>query len=173
VILRGLTAVAFGVLAVAWPHMTRTTLTLLFGIYALMHAVLSILAAIGSRGQRGCLLLTTEGMVGLWAGLSTLRTSSASPMAFVFFVWGWAVITGVLRIAEAIRLRKEISGDVWLALSGLVTVLFGLMLALRPILGAIGLALFIAFFALIWGFIEILLGWELQSVRHGRPAGGA
>jgi uncharacterized membrane protein HdeD (DUF308 family) len=140
----------------------------LFGLYALVHGILSIAAAIGSRGQHGCLLMAIEGIVGLCAGVTTLRTSSPTPMAFVFLVWLWAIATGILRIAEAIRLRKEISGDIWLALSGVVTVLFGLMLLLRPYIGVFGLALLIAAFALICGVFEILLGWELRAVRHGR-----
>jgi uncharacterized membrane protein HdeD (DUF308 family) len=168
VLLPGLTAVAFGVLAFAWPHATVAPLARLFGLYALVHGILSIAAAIGSRGQHGCLRMAIEGIVGLCAGVTTLRTSSPTPMAFVFLVWLWAIATGILRIAEAIRLRKEISGDIWLALSGVVTVLFGLMLLLRPYIGVFGLALLIAAFALICGVFEILLGWELRAVRHGR-----
>jgi uncharacterized membrane protein HdeD (DUF308 family) len=174
VLLRGITAVAFGVLAFAWQHVTLPTLVLLFGTYALVHGILSVAAAIGSRGQPGCLLLGVEGIVGLWAGVMTLRTSSPTPMAFVFLVWLWAIATGILRIAEAIRLRKEISGDIWLALSGVVTVFLGLVLFSRKIIGGVvGVALLIGVFALIWGVLEILLGWELRAVRHGRPTGGA
>jgi len=173
VLLRGLTAVAFGVLAVAWP-MTLTRLVMLFGIYALVHGILSVAAAIGGRGQRGCMLLGFEGAVGLWAGVMTLRSSHPAPMAFVFLVWLWAVATGVLRIAEAIRLRKEIPGDIWLALSGIVTVFLGLLLFSRRLIGGVvGLALLIAVFAVIWGVLEILLGWELRAMRHGRPTGSA
>jgi uncharacterized membrane protein HdeD (DUF308 family) len=166
VMLRGLTAVAFGVLAAAWPDMSLRRLVVLFGIYALLHGGLSLAAAAGHRGQRGCLLLAAEGLVGLFAGILTLKTRSASPMAFVFLVWLWAILSGVLRMAEAIRLRKSLSGDVWLLLSGVVIVLFGGMLALRPVLGAVGLALLISAAALIWGVFEILLGWEIRSVRR-------
>ena len=173
VLLRGLTAVAFGVLAIAWP-MTLVRLVMLFGIYALVHGILSAAAAIGGRGQRGCLLLGVEGAVGLWAGVMTLRSSHPAPMAFVFLVWLWAIATGVLRIIEAIRLRKQIPGDIWLALSGIVTVFLGLLLFSRRIIGgAVGLGLLIAIFAVVWGVLEILLGWELRALRHGRPTGSA
>ena len=89
-------------------------------------------------------------------------------MAFVLLVWLWAIATGIIRIIEAIRLRKDIPGDIWLALSGVVTVLFGIMLVSRLFVGVIGLALLIAAFALICGVFEILLGWELRGVRHVR-----
>lgn len=172
ILLRGLVAVAFGVLALAGPSVSLATLVLLFGIYALVHGILSIVAAIGNRGQRGCLLLGVEGVIGLWAGGMTLRSSHPAPMAFVFLVWLWALATGILRIAEAIRLRKEIPGDIWLALSGVVTVFLGLMLFSRRIVGGVvGLALLIAVPAVIWGILEILLGWELRAIRQGHPIG--
>jgi uncharacterized membrane protein HdeD (DUF308 family) len=167
VLLRGLTAIAFGVLAVAWPGVTLARLVLLFGLYAIVHGILSAAAAIGNRGQHGCLLLAIEAIVGFWAGVMTLRSSSATPMAFVLLVWLWALGTGIIRIVEAIRLRKDIPGDIWLALSGVVTVLFGLMLVSRFFVGVIGLALLIAAFAVICGIFEILLGWELRAMRHG------
>jgi uncharacterized membrane protein HdeD (DUF308 family) len=148
VLLRGVTAIAFGVLAVTIPHMAQAQLVKLFGVYALFHGLLSLAASIGGRGRLGCLLLRTEGMIGFFAGIFTLRTSLPPPMVSIMLIWLWAIATGVLQIVEAVRLRKEISGDVWLALSGLVTVLFGAILWLIPFFGAIGLAMRIAAFAL-------------------------
>jgi uncharacterized membrane protein HdeD (DUF308 family) len=145
----------------------------LFGLYALAHGILSVAAAIGGRGQHGCLLLATEGIIGLWAGVVTLWTTLPSPKALIFLIWVWAVGAGVLRIVEAIRLRKEISGDVWLALSGSVTVLLAIMLMLRPVVGAVGLALLISAFAFICGVFEILLGYELRAAGRRRLIGSA
>jgi uncharacterized membrane protein HdeD (DUF308 family) len=167
VMLRGLTAIAFGVLAIAWPDVSMRRLFVLFGLYALVHGVLSLAGAVGHRGQRGCVLLTVEGLVGLFTGIITLRTRSAAPMGLAFFVWMWALATGILRIVEAVRLRKTIAGDVWLMLSGAVTVLLGGMLILRPFIGAVGLAVMIAASALIWGLFEVLLGRELRASHRG------
>jgi uncharacterized membrane protein HdeD (DUF308 family) len=90
-------------------------------------------------------------------------------MVFILVVWLWAIITGILRIGEAIRLRKTISGDIWLALSGVATVLLALMLFSRRIVGgAVGLAAIIAIPAVFWGVFEILLGSELRDVRLKR-----
>jgi uncharacterized membrane protein HdeD (DUF308 family) len=135
-----------------------------------VHGILSLTAAIGGRGQRGSLLLGIEGVIGLWAGAMTLRSSHPAPMALVFFFWLWAIATGILRIAEAIRLRKTIPGDIWLALSGVATVFLGLMLFSRRVIGGVvGLALLIAIPVMLWGIFEILLGWELRAVRRGHP----
>jgi uncharacterized membrane protein HdeD (DUF308 family) len=172
VLLRGLAAIGFAVLALTYPHLTQPKLVKLFGLYALFHGLISLIAAIGGRGRPGCVLLGTEGTVGLFAGLLTLRTSLPVPVASITLIWLWAVVTGILQIAEAIRLRKEISGDVWLILGGVVTLFFGWMVWLRPLIGAIGLAVLIAIFALLWGVFEILLGRELRTLRHDRMIGG-
>ena len=171
VLLRGVVAIAFAVAAFTWPSMTQAKLENLFGVYALSHGLLSLVGAIGGRGRPGCVLLATEGAVGLWAGLFSFK-SLPTPFASIVFIWLWAAVTGILQLVEAVRLRKEISGDVWLALGGVVTLCFGWIVWLRPFIGLIGLAVIIAVFALVWGVFELLLGRELRSLRHGRLAGG-
>ena len=173
VLLRGMTAVGFAVIALAWrPHLTQAKLGLLFGMYALVHGGLSLLGAIGGRGQRGCRLLAMEGIVGLAAGIALLRAPSAGPIAAGVFVWMWAMAAGAIRLAEAYQLRRELSGDVWLMLSGVVTVLLAcILLLLRPIVSAVAVALLFGGFALMWGVLEIVLGYELRAARRGRFAG--
>jgi uncharacterized membrane protein HdeD (DUF308 family) len=171
VLLRGLVALTLAVAAFTWPSMTQPKLVRLFGVYALSHGVLSLLGAIGGRGEPGCMLLGAEGVVGLLAGLFAL-SSPPSPLVSITIIWLWAAATGILQIVEAIRLRKEISGDIWLALGGAVTLCFGWIILLRPFIGLIGLAVAIAAFALVWGIFEILLGDELRSLRRRQPAGG-
>jgi uncharacterized membrane protein HdeD (DUF308 family) len=164
VLLRGLAAVGFGLLAFLWPHLTIATLVLLFGYYALVHGTFSLVAAIGNRRQVGNRwLLALEGVVGIWAGVVTLRSPSTTAMVLIFFIWVWAIATGILRIAEAIRLRKEISGEIWLALSGVITVVFGVFLMLRPAAELVSLAWVIAAYAVLLGLFEILLGLELRT----------
>jgi uncharacterized membrane protein HdeD (DUF308 family) len=172
VVLRGLAAVAFGLLAFASPHLTIAKLVLLFGYFALAYGVFSLLGAIGGRRQGASRwLLVFEGAIGLWAGIATLRAPSTPAMILIFFIWLWAIATGILRIAEAIRLRKQISGELWLVLSGVLGVLFGVVLILQPRVGVVTLASIIAGYALLLGIFEILLGFELRSVGHARLPG--
>ena len=164
VVIRGVVALAFGALAFAWPGVTLATLVLLFGCYALLDGAVSVMAAIG--GQRRAedrWLLLLEGVLGLWAGIVTLRAPAVTAVVLVFFISIWAMATGFLRIVAAIRLRKEISGEVWLALSGIASVLFALMLMLRPAVGTLVLVWVIAGFALILGVSLIMLGFELRQ----------
>jgi uncharacterized membrane protein HdeD (DUF308 family) len=170
--LRGVVAIAFAMAALTWPSMTQAKLVHLFGVYAVSHGLLSLVGAIGGRGQPGCMLLGTEGAVGLIAGLFALKTSLPTPFVTILYIWLWAAATGILQIMEAIRLRREISGDLWLALGGVVTLCFGSIIWLRPFMGLIGLAVAIAVFALLWGVFEIFLGKEIHSMRQSRLAGG-
>src|SRR5262245_17346622 len=101
--------------------------------------------------------MAIDDAVGLWAGLLALKSSLPSLMASIVSICLWAAGTGILQMVEAIRLRKEISGDVWLALGGAVTLCFGSIIWLRPFIGLIGLAVAIAVFALLWRVFEILL----------------
>ncbi len=166
VLLRGIVVLAFGVLAFAWPGVTVATLVLLFGFYALMDGIFSLVSAIGGRRRReDRWLLVLEGIVGLWAGIVTLRSPAITAVALVFFISIWAMATGFLRIVAAMRLRKEISGEVWLALSGVLSVLFAFMLMLNPGIGVIALIWLIGGYALIMGVFQILLGVELRGLR--------
>jgi uncharacterized membrane protein HdeD (DUF308 family) len=166
VVLRGIVAIVFGVMAFALPGVTLATLVLLFGCYALVDGIFSLVSAIGGRRRReDRWLLALEGIVGLWAGVVTLRAPAITAMVLVFFISIWAMATGFLRIAAAFRLRKEISGEVWLALSGVLSVVFALMLMLRPLVGALSLIWVIAGFALVLGITLIMLGFELRHWR--------
>lgn len=153
-LLRGVVAIVFAVLAFTWPSITERELVTLFGVYALSHGVLSLVGAIAGRGLPGSLLLGTEGAIGLWAGLFALNRSLPTPFASIVVIWLWAAGTGILQIAEGVRLRA-ISGAVWLALGGLVMVSFGLIVWLRPF---ILLTIIIARFALVWGICEVVSG---------------
>ena len=165
-VLRGIVAIVFGVLAFAWPGVTLATLVLLFGWYALVDGIFSLVSAFGGhRAREDRWLLALEGIVGLWAGFVTLRAPAITAIVLVFFISIWAMVTGFLRIAAAFRLRREISGEVWLALSGVLAVLFAVMLMFRPLAGAMGLVWVIAGFALVLGVTLIMLGFELRHLQ--------
>ena len=91
-------------------------------------------------------------------------------IALIFFIAVWALATGVLRIVEGIRLRRQISGEIWLVLGGVASVIFGLLIMLRPLAGALALIRVIGAYALILGTSEVMLGFRLRHMRQvGRP----
>jgi uncharacterized membrane protein HdeD (DUF308 family) len=166
VFLRGVVAIVFGILAFAWPGVTLATLVLFFGGYVLLDGIFSLFAAIsGWRHREDRWLLLLESVIAIWAGTVTLRTPAITAVMLILFIAVWAMATGVLRIVAAIRLRKEISGEVWLALSGLASVVFAFMIMLRPAAGALALVWVIAGYALVLGASLVMLGLELRSLR--------
>ena len=171
VFLRGLAALAFGGLAFAWPHLTLLTLIRLFGGFALAYGVFSTYAAVANRRPgRNRWLLLLEAAVAFTAGVLALRPAS-NTITLIFLIAPWALVTGILRIAEAVRLRKQITGELWLVLSGAVTILLAIILMRRNIASLIELASIVAGYALLLGLFEILLGFELRTARRVQPTG--
>jgi uncharacterized membrane protein HdeD (DUF308 family) len=97
--------------------------------------------------------------------LLILRAPGLTTALLVFFISIWAMATGFLRIVEAIRLRKQISGEMWLALSGVLSILFAFMLIVRPVVGALSILWVLAAYALILGVFLVFLGVEIKRVQ--------
>lgn len=165
--LRGLCGVLFGILAFILPGAAIAAIVLVFGAYALLEGVFSVVAAIRARHEYprwGSLLAL--GVVGILAGIWAFVAPAMTALALVMLVAAWAVITGMLEIAAAIRLRKSIRGEWLLALGGLVSIVFGVALWLAPIAGAVVLAWWIGAYMLIAGAVQI--GLALRLRRWGR-----
>jgi uncharacterized membrane protein HdeD (DUF308 family) len=165
-LLRGIVAILFGLLAIMRPVMTVAVLVVLFGSYALVDGVFALCAALTGwchREDRWLLLL--EGLIGIGAGFATLRAPALTTVALIFFIAVWALATGVLRIVEAIRLRKEISGEFWLVLSGIASVIFAFLVMLRPAAGALAMTWLIGWYALCLGSMLVLLSFKLRNLR--------
>ena len=166
-LVRGIVAMLFGILAFARPGITLAALVLLFGFYALVDGIFSLIAAFsGWQYREDRWLLVLEGLIGLGAGFVTLRAPAITAVALIFFIAVWALATGVLRIVEAVRLRKEISGEFWLALSGILSVLFAFLVMLRPAAGALAMAWVIGWWALFMGAMLVMLSLKLRSLRR-------
>ena len=172
-LLKGIAAVLFGILAFQVPIITLAVLVLMFGVYALVDGIFSLGAAVaGWRHQENRWLLLLEGLVGLAAAFVTLTTPALTAVALVFFIAMWALATGVLKIIEAIRLRKEISGEFWLVLSGIASVAFAFLVMLRPAAGALAMVWLIGWYALFMGTMLIILSFKLRGLRRiDSPAG--
>jgi uncharacterized membrane protein HdeD (DUF308 family) len=161
-LLRGLAAVGFGVLAIIWPGVTVLWMLLIYGIYAIADGVLAIVTAIkgGSAAPRAWLVIT--GLAGIAAGVLTFAWPGVTALVLLFFIAGWAIVTGVMQIVAAIRLRKEIEGEWLLVAGGALSVIFGIVLFARPGEGAIALAFVIGAFAIAYG---VLLVWFALRLR--------
>jgi uncharacterized membrane protein HdeD (DUF308 family) len=162
-LLRGLIAVAFGVWALSHPGISLAALIMLFGAYALIDGVLGVWTAVAGRQQheeRWTLLLW--GLVGVGVGIMTFAAPGLTALALVIYIAFWAIATGVLQIATAIRLRAEIKGEWLLILGGLASVVLGGVLMSRPGAGALALIQLIAIYAVIFGILLVTLAFRVR-----------
>jgi uncharacterized membrane protein HdeD (DUF308 family) len=160
--LRGVAAVIFGILAYLWPGITFTVLVLFFGAYALWDGVFALIGAFRTQGERRWALVLV-GLAGIAAGLVTFLWPGAATLAILTIIAAWAILTGIFEIIAAIRLREEIEGEWLLLLSGLLSVLFGIALAIWPAARLVAVTWMIGAYAIIFGILLILLGFRLRS----------
>lgn len=163
-VVRGIFAVIFGLVALFWPGITLAALVLLFGVYALMDGIFAIAAAItGASPQTRWWMLVLEGLAGIVAAAITFMWPGITAIALLYLIAAWFIVTGVLEIAAAVRLRKEIRGEWLMALDGIVSVLFGAYIAIFPGLGALAVVWLIGLFAIFTGVLMLGVGWRLRS----------
>jgi len=163
VALRGVAAILFGIMAFAVPGLTLTALVFLFGAYALVDGVLNIVAAVrGRHVGRPAWVLLFEGVVSVAAGLVAFFLPDVTALALLYLIAAWAVLTGVLEVVVAVRLRRRIHGEWWLALSGALSVTLGVLIMMAPGAGALALVLWIGAFAIVFGVLLVALAFRLR-----------
>lgn len=172
VALRGVAAIIFGALALAWPGLAFTALVLVFGIYALwdgVFAIVSVLTRHTGGNHRWFMLL--EGVVSLITGIVTFAFPDIAGVALLYLIAAWAVVTGILELVAAIRLRREITGEWLLALGGIASVVFGIVIALFPAAGIVAVTWLIGAYAIVFGVLLLFLAFRLRSygIERRRP----
>jgi uncharacterized membrane protein HdeD (DUF308 family) len=173
--LRGLAAIIFGILAFIWPGITLLALALLFGAYALVDGVFAIIAAAQRAGrEERWRMLLVEGIVGIAAGTIAILWPGLTALGLIYLIAAWAVVTGALEIATAVRLRREIAGDWLMVLLGTLSILFGLFIIIFPFFGALSLVWTIGAFAIAFGVLMLMLAFQLRGIHQQRHLmGGA
>lgn len=163
-VLRGVLAILFGILAIMWPGVTLASLVLLYGAYALLEGILSVWSGISEYGERERWWMEILGGVfSIIVGIMTFAWPGITALALLYIIAFWAIFRGVLEIMAAIRLRKVIEGEFWLALAGIFSILFGVILIARPGAGAVALVMVIGGFAIAFGILLIVLGFRLKG----------
>jgi uncharacterized membrane protein HdeD (DUF308 family) len=169
VALRGLAAIIFGLVALAVPHLALAALVLLFGAYVLVDGVLAVVSAVRAaerHGRWGTLLV--EGIAGIAAGVLTFVWPGLTALVLLYLIAFWAIVTGIVEVVAAIRLRREITNEWLLGLAGVASVLFGVVLVVFPGAGALTVVWLIGIYALVFGFLLLGLAWRLRDLRqHG------
>lgn len=166
-VVRGLLAIAFGVLAFFAPGLGIAVLVGLFAAWALIDGVTSLVTGIGGRNRdKSWWLEVLEGVVSIIAGIIALVFPVLAAEVLVIIIAAWAIVTGIFEIIAAIRLREQIRGEFWLGLAGLASILFGVILLVFPGVGALSLVWLIGSFALVFGVFLVILGWRLRGINE-------
>jgi uncharacterized membrane protein HdeD (DUF308 family) len=163
VVLRGIAAIVFGVLSVYSPTAAFASIVVLFGIYAIVDGILVF--GMGLREQRyhrGSLIV--RGLVSIAAGILVLVWPAISSVALLVVIAAWAIASGVLEIAMSFR--RSVSREWLLLVEGVLSIVFGVLLLLAPLAGAIVLGLWVGAFALVYGGMLVQAGFRLRSIAH-------
>jgi uncharacterized membrane protein HdeD (DUF308 family) len=163
IVLRGVIAVLFGVVALAAPGAVLLSLALLFGIYLLIDGVIGLVStvrAVTAHGHWGALL--AEAVLNIIMGLIALFLPAAAVLAFVLLMAAWALVSGGLMVAAAVKLHAS-HGRWWLALGGVASLIWGVLLVAAPLVGAVVLAWWLGIYAIIFGVALLACGWRLRG----------
>ena len=165
IVLRGFIALIFGILTFIWPRISLTALVYLFGAFALVDGLFAVISAFNApKGYRQWWVLLLEGIFGMVAGILSFVWPGITALVLLYLIAAWAIVTGIFEIAAAIRLRKEITGEWFLALGGILSVLFGVLLFVWPSTGALAVLWLIAAYAVVFGLLLIALGFRLRAL---------
>jgi uncharacterized membrane protein HdeD (DUF308 family) len=164
-LVRGLAAMAFGMLIWFQPAISLAALVLLFGAYATVDGVFGVWTAVRGRNVHDdWVIVLLEGLLGVGVGILTVLVPGITALALLFYIAIRAIGTGVLEIGLAVRLRKEIRGEWALMLAGLASIVFGVVAVARPATGALVVLWLIACYAIVFGVSLLVLAFRTRRL---------
>jgi uncharacterized membrane protein HdeD (DUF308 family) len=166
-IFRGVVAILFAIAVFARPGAAATGLVYLFGIFAMIDGIFAIVAGghiAQMRGRWWPMFFT--GILGITIGVLAFARPAVTAVGLVAYIAVWAIMTGIAEMVAAYRLRGVVPGEWRLAVAGILSVAFGILIAARPGAGVVSLVWIIGAYAMIFGGLEIWLGARLHSVER-------
>jgi uncharacterized membrane protein HdeD (DUF308 family) len=171
--LRGLFGVLFGIIALLAPVVTILALVLVFAAYMLVDGVSSIIAAVrAARRRQSWGLLLLQGLASLATAVLAVLWPGITVVVFVIMLAAWSIVSGSLVLATAARVDAG-HGRWWFFLGGLASVIFGFLMILAPLLGAVVLTWWLGAYALVFGIFLIIAGFRLRSRQASPPTAAA
>ena len=161
---RGIVAILFGILTLVWPKLSLTVLVLLFGIFAVVSGITAVAAALRNTREQGWGLLLFEGIVGILAGVVALVWPGITALAFLYLLAAWAIITGILEFIAPLLFPMSGGRAVLMVLAGVVSVVFGVLIAFQPASGLLAVVWLIGIYAIVIGVLYIVAYFESRSL---------
>jgi uncharacterized membrane protein HdeD (DUF308 family) len=163
--LRGVAALLFGVLAIIWPDITLLVLVALFAVFAFVTAGVSIFGAVQNRKtDKGWWMVLLLGLFAFASGVIAVIYPAVTALVLVLLMGANALVTGVLDIAVAVRLRKTIQNEWLLILTGIISVVFGILVMVFPGAGALAMVWMVSFYAVLTGVLLLALALRMRSI---------
>ena len=161
---RGIAAVLFGVLTLVWPKLSLTVLVLVFGVFAVISGITAVVAALRSTDIPGWGLLLFEGILGTLAGAIALVFPGITALAFLYLLAAWAIITGVLELVAPLSFPMSFGRGLLMVLAGLVSIVFGIIIAAQPATGLLAVVWLIGVYAIVFGVMYVVAYFESRSL---------
>jgi uncharacterized membrane protein HdeD (DUF308 family) len=166
-LIRGIAAVIFGILAFIWPGATIFAIGVLFGAYALVDGIFAIVAAVrAAEAHQRWWPFLIEGIVGIVIAAITFYDIRITLLALYFTIAAWAFLTGIFEIVAAVQLRKVVANEIWLIIGGIASIVFGILMIWFPLAGFLTIIWLIGAYAIIFGVIMIALSLRLRGHVH-------
>lgn len=166
-LLRGIIAIAFGLVAFVWPQMTMLTLLFFYGVFALLDGFI-VIGGIAGRAGSSAIGSLLAGTIGIGIGLLTLFWPGVVAVGLVVYVGIWAMIRGAMDVFHGLQLRKRIPNEWSLPVSGLLSILFGFLIFVAPQLGIVAIIWPVAACAVLAGILLIALAFRLRGLESDR-----
>ena len=164
----GAAAIAFGVIVLVWPGVSLFALTTLFGAFAFVYGAFAVGAGLNLVAHRSTdwVPYVLGGLAGVAIGVVTFLQPGITALTLVYFIAGWAIVIGAFEIIGAIGLNGEVKGAAWLGVAGGLSVVFGVMVEIRPGSGALAIVWLIGFYSVLVGVMRLVAAYRIRSM-HG------
>lgn len=170
-VIRGLFAILFGVITLLWPDITVFALVTIFGAFVMLDGLIEIWVGFANRGREqhwwtDALL----GVVSVIIGVVAIGWPGITAIATMYVIASWMIVLGGLMIYQGIRLREEITGELWVISTGALSLVLGGVFMVFPGAGAISLAWAIAGFIIVLGVLMVKIGWGVGRIERSLQA---
>jgi len=161
---RGIAAVLFGIIALVWPKLTRSALVFVFGLFAVIGGITAVVAALRNTEFPGWGWLLGEGILGILAGAIALAWPGITALAFLYLLAAWAILTGILEVIAPLAYPMSGGRAVLTALTGVLSIIFGILIAAQPSSGLLAVVWLIGVYAILFGIMYIGVYFQARSL---------
>jgi uncharacterized membrane protein HdeD (DUF308 family) len=164
--LRGVLAIIFGVIALVWPGITLLALVIVFGAYALVDGVFALVGAVRRLDISGTdrAWLAIHGIAGIIIGATVAFWPGITALILLVLIAIWLLLSGALQIAASFSLRRQLRNEWVLVITGILSIIAGIILVARPAVGALAVVWVIGIWAIIVGILQLVLGFRLRGL---------